>query len=167
MSDTESPIKTPKQLLYAILAAFLIPITVIVLLSQYVGNLKNPSNASDAYTEDKILERIAPIGSIRTEPALADSSTTEKDTNITKVALSGEEVYVNRCAACHEAGVLNSPKIGDTAAWAPRISQGLDTLLYSVLNGKGAMASQKGPLNTDEELKSAVIYLTNKSGGSL
>ena len=26
------------------------------------------------------------------------------------------------------------------------------------------MASQKGPLNTDEELKSAVIYLTNKSG---
>ena len=128
---------------------------------------KNPSNASDAYTEDKILERIAPIGSIRTEPFLADSSANEKVGNITKIALSGEEVYVNRCAACHEAGVLNAPKIGDTAAWAPRISQGLDTLLYSVLNGNGAMASQKGPLNTDEELKSAVIYLTNKSGGSL
>ena len=71
MSDTGSPIKTPKQLLYAILAAFLIPIAVIVLLSQYVGNLKNPSNSSDAYTEDKVLERIAPIGSIRTEPVLA------------------------------------------------------------------------------------------------
>ena len=53
MSDTGSPIKTPKQLLYAILAAFLIPIAVIVLLSQYVGNLKNPSNSSDAYTEDR------------------------------------------------------------------------------------------------------------------
>ena len=167
MSDTGSPIKTPKQLLYAILAAFLIPIAVIVLLSQYVGNLKNPSNSSDAYTEDKVLERIAPIGSIRTEPVLADSSANEKGANITKVALSGEEVYANRCAACHEAGVLNAPKIGDSVAWAPRISQGLDTLLYSVLNGKGAMASQKGPLNTDEELKSAVIYLTNKSGGSL
>jgi len=167
MSDTGSPIKTPKQLLYAILAAFLIPIAVIVLLTQFVSNLKDPSNASDAYTEDKILERIAPIGSIRTEPVLADSVATEKDGNITKVALSGEEVYVNRCAACHEAGVLNAPKIGDTAAWGPRISQGLDALLYSVLNGKGAMASQKGPLNTDEELKSAVIYLTNKSGGSL
>ncbi|MDA9719197.1 c-type cytochrome [Betaproteobacteria bacterium] len=167
MSDAGSPIKTPKQLAYAIIAAFLIPIAVIVLLTQYVGNLKNPSNASDAYTEEKILERIAPIGSIRTEPVLADLSANEKDANITKVALSGEEVYANRCAACHEAGVLNAPKIGDTAAWAPRISLGLDTLLYSVLNGKGAMASQKGPLNTDEELKSAVIYLTNKSGGSL
>ena len=77
MSDAGSPIKTPKQLLYAILAAFLIPIAVIVLLSQYVGNLKTP-NSSDAYTEDKILERIAPIGSIRTEPVLADSSATEK-----------------------------------------------------------------------------------------
>ena len=167
MSDTGSPIKTPKQLLYAILAAFLIPIAVIVLLTQFVSNLKDPSGASDAYTEDKILERIASIGSIRTEPVLADSGANEKDVNITKVALSGEEVYANRCAACHEAGVLNSPKIGDKAAWAPRISQGLDTLLYSVLNGKGAMASQKGPLNTDEELKAAVIYLTNKSGGSL
>ena len=167
MSDTEGPIKTPKQLIYAILAAFLIPIAVIVLLTQYVGNLKNPSNSSDAYTEDKILERISPIGSIRTEPFLADSSTNVEDANIIKVALSGEEVYANRCAACHEAGVLNAPKIGDTAAWAPRISQGLDTLLYSVLNGKGAMASQKGPLNTDEELKAAVIYLSNKSGGSL
>ena len=166
MSDT-GPIKTPKQLLSAIIAAFLIPIAIIVMLSQYVGNLKNPSNSSDAYTEDKILERIAPIGSIRTEPVVADSIVVTKDANIAKVALSGEEVYVNRCAACHEAGVLNAPKIGDRAAWAPRISQGLDTLLYSVLNGKGAMASQKGPLNTEEELKSAVIYLTNKSGGSL
>ena len=124
MSDTGSPIKTPKQLLYAILAAFLIPITVIVLLTQFVGNLKNPSNSSDAYTEDKILERIAPIGSIRTEHVMADSSTNEKNINITKVALSGEEVYANRCAACHEAGVLNAPKIGDTAAWASRIGQG-------------------------------------------
>ena len=98
---------------------------------------------------------------------MADSSASKTEAKITKVTLSGEEVYVNRCAACHEAGVLNAPKIGDTSAWAPRISQGLDTLVYSVLNGKGAMASQKGPLNTDEELKAAVIYLTNKSGGAL
>tara|TARA_B100000963_G_scaffold43577_1_gene32479 strand:+ start:227 stop:886 length:660 start_codon:yes stop_codon:yes gene_type:complete len=68
MSETEGPIKTPKQLLYAVLAAFSVPIVIIVLLTQYVGNLKNPSNASDAYTEEKVLERIAPIGSIRTEP---------------------------------------------------------------------------------------------------
>ena len=61
--------------------------------------------------------------------------------------------------------MLNAPKIGDTAAWAPRISQGLDTL-YSVLNGKG-YGITKRPLNTDEELKSAVIYLTNKSGITL
>ena len=127
---TLEAIKTPKQLLYAILAAFLIPIVIIVLLTQYVGNLKNPSKASDAYTEEKTLERIAPIGSIRTEPVLADLSANEKDANITKVALSGEQVYANRCAACHEAGVLNAPKIGDTAAWAPRISQGLDTLIF-------------------------------------
>ena len=166
MSDNGSPIKTPKQLLYAILGAFIIPIVVIVLLTQYVGNLQNPSNSSDAYTEEKVLARIAPIGSIRTEPVLVEADDTNKKVTITKVALSGEAVYSNRCAACHEAGVLNAPKIGDAVAWGPRLKQGLDKLVESVYNGKGAMASQRGPLNTDEELQAAVIYLTNKSGGS-
>ena len=32
---------------------------------------------------------------------------------------------------------------------------------------KGAMASQKGPLNTDEELRSAVIYLKINPGALL
>jgi len=166
MSENGSPIKTPKQLLYAILGAFLIPIIVIVLLVQFVGSLKNPSNSSDAYTEEKVLERIAPIGSIRTEPYAVQASDTLNEGSVTKVSLSGEAVYSNRCAACHEAGVLNAPKIGDVPAWSSRLSQGLDKLVYSVLNGKGAMAAQKGPLNTDDEIKSAVIYLTNKSGGS-
>ena len=90
MSDRK-PHQNTKTALYAILAAFLIPIAVIMLLSQYVGNLKNPQMHLMPIQRIKF-ERIAPIGSIRTEPVLADSSATEKDTNITKVALSGRSV---------------------------------------------------------------------------
>ena len=79
MSDTGKPHQNTKTafICYSC-SVFDTHCNVIVLLSQYVGNLKNPSNSSDAYTEDKILERIAPIGSIRTEPVLADSSATSK-----------------------------------------------------------------------------------------
>ena len=85
-----------------------------MLLSQYVGNLKIPQIPSDAYTEDKILERIAPIGSIRTEPVLADSSASEKDASVTKVALSGRRSTLIDVLLATRL-VLNAPKIGDTA----------------------------------------------------
>ena len=165
MSENETPIKTPKELIYAIAGAFIIPVIVIVLLTKFVGSLKNPEKSSDAYTAEKIAQRIQPIGTLRTEPYVSVESDNVVLASVDVGPLSGEAVYSNRCAACHEAGVLNAPKIGDIGAWKPRLGQGLDKLVYSVLNGKGSMGAQKGPLNTDEEIKAAVVYLTNKSGG--
>ena len=62
---------------------------------------------------------------------------------IKKTSLSGEQVYNARCAACHAAGILQSPKLGDKDAWKARLSQGLDKLVYSALNGKGIRIKYK------------------------
>ena len=59
-----------------------------------------------------------------------------------------------------------SPKLGDKDAWKTRLSQGLDKLVYSALNGKGSMGAQSGGEHSDEEIKRAVIYLSNSSGGN-
>ena len=88
------------------------------------------------------------------------------ESKIIKTALSGKEVYEARCAACHAGGILESPKFGDDKAWASRLSQGLDTLVYSALNGKGSMGAQGGGAHNDEEIRKAVIYLSNNSGGN-
>ena len=49
--------------------------------------------------------------------------------------LGGEEVFNMACVACHGAGVAGAPKFGDTAAWAPRIAKGADTLHKHALEG--------------------------------
>lgn len=160
----ESPIRTPQQLIVVVVLSFIVPIIIIALLTKYVGASVKVGAGSDALTPEAIAERIAPIGRVVTEPeagAVATAAT------VVKAALrSGPEVYSAACAACHAAGVLGAPKMGDAAGWKPRLSAGLDALVNASLKGKGAMPAQGGGAYSDEEIKKAVIHLANGSGGS-
>ena len=61
---------------------------------------------------------------------------------------------------CHAAGVANAPKLGDKAAWEPRIKTGMDTLYASVLKGKGAMPPKGTAMaSSDADIKAAVDYM--------
>ncbi len=77
---------------------------------------------------------------------------------------TGDEVYKTTCAVCHGAGVAGAPKVGDVAAWAPRIAKGVDTLYASSLNGFQAMPPKGTCLScSDDELKAAVDYMIDNS----
>lgn len=76
------------------------------------------------------------------------------------VAADGRAVYTQTCAACHAAGVAGAPKLGDRAAWGPRIESGRASLLFSVLKGKGAMPPKGGNANlSDAEVGAALAYM--------
>jgi cytochrome c5 len=77
---------------------------------------------------------------------------------------SGEEVYTGTCAMCHGAGVGGAPKLGDKAAWQPRIAQGAATLHDHAVVGIRAMPP-KGTCAacSDDEVKAAVDYIVAKS----
>ncbi len=66
------------------------------------------------------------------------------------------------CTFCHSTGVALAPKVGDKAAWAPRLALGMDKLLLSVKNGKNAMPP-KGMCNdcTDADYKALIQYMAN------
>ena len=81
-------------------------------------------------------------------------------------AKSGEEIVKTTCAVCHQAGVAGAPKIGDKAAWAPRLAQGLDGLVKSATAGKNAMPPKGGAELSAGELTRAIVFMTNKSGAS-
>ncbi len=69
-------------------------------------------------------------------------------------------LYTSICSACHIAGVAGSPKLGDKAAWAPRLAAGVDGLTASVIKGKGAMPPKGGAAAaSDAEIKAAVEYM--------
>jgi cytochrome c5 len=75
---------------------------------------------------------------------------------------SGEQVVHLQCAKCHQAGVGGAPKIGDHAAWAPRLTKGLDTLVRTAINGHGGMPSRGGMADlTDTEIRNAIVYMFN------
>ncbi len=76
---------------------------------------------------------------------------------------NGEALYKQACFACHAAGVANAPKLGDKAAWAPRLAQGVPTLVQSVIKGKGAMPPRGGSSASDADLRAAVDYMVNAS----
>ena len=84
----------------------------------------------------------------------------------TRELQTGQQVYQAACMACHAAGVVGAPKFGDAAAWAPRIGAGLERLITSTLQGKGAMGAQGGGAFSDFEIKRAVVYLANAGGGN-
>lgn len=72
----------------------------------------------------------------------------------------GKSTYDKTCVACHATGVANAPKLGDKAAWAPRVATGKDALLSSVLNGKGAMPPKAGAADLkDEDIRAAIDYM--------
>ena len=79
-------------------------------------------------------------------------------------AMSGEEIYNTKCKVCHEAGVAGAPKFGDKEAWAPRIAQGMDTLVQHSITGLRAMPPKGTCMDcTDEQMKTAVEYMVNNS----
>jgi cytochrome c5 len=78
------------------------------------------------------------------------------------VARQGEQIVQAQCAKCHKNGVNGAPKIGDRAAWAPRMKYGLDSLVRSAVHGRGAMPSRGGMADlSDMEIQGAVLYMFN------
>lgn len=76
---------------------------------------------------------------------------------------SPEEVYRSFCFVCHDAGVAGAPKLGDAAAWDPRIAQGMDTLLSHVVNGFNAMPAKGTCMAcSEDDLSAAIEYMISQ-----
>lgn len=75
---------------------------------------------------------------------------------------TGRQIVEMRCSQCHEAGKGGAPRIGDRAAWIPRLSHGFEATVRSAINGHGGMPARGGlPDLTDYEIRSAIVYMFN------
>ena len=79
-------------------------------------------------------------------------------------AETGQNVYAQQCAKCHDQGLINSPKLGDKTGWAPKLATGVDAMTANVIKGKGAMPP-KGtcPACSDADLRAAVEYMAEQA----
>ena len=77
------------------------------------------------------------------------------------VPTTGEQAFTTVCSACHTAGINGAPKIGDHAAWGPRIAQGKETLYKDAIAGKGNMPPKGGTSWPDATIRMTVDYMVS------
>ncbi|MBL8286594.1 MAG: cytochrome c5 family protein [Rubrivivax sp.] len=149
-----TPIRTPRQLVTVIIAAFVLPVVIIILLVNFVAMGDRSGAGSTGMSPEAVARRLQPVGTveIRAEGAAGAAART------------GEQVYQAQCSACHATGAANAPKFGDAAAWKPRIATGFDSLVTSATKGKGAMPPQASGDTSELEVARAVAYIANNGG---
>jgi len=161
MSDADtdehsSLIKTPKQLIIVVLLAFLVPIVLIVMLSQLATGSIDTSKNNPALSEAAIAARLKPIGEVEVT-----------DPNAPRIERTGQQVVEAVCGACHGTGLLNAPKIGDRAGWGKLIARGLPNLTQSAIKGIRNMPPRGGnPDLSDTEVARATAYMANQAGAA-
>ena len=114
---------------------------------------------------------VAPVGQValadQDEPAPRQSAPAASEA--AAAHLTGPEVYDAVCIACHAPpGLGGAPALGDGEAWAPRIAQGMETLIDHALRGysgsTGIMPRKGGRLDlSDEEIAGAVEYMVEQA----
>jgi len=117
------------------------------------------TTGESSHTEKAVAKNLEPIGKVMVQADSGKAGGTER---------SGKDVFNRTCGTCHNTGIANAPKVSDKAAWEPRIANGIEGLVKTAINGKGAMPPKGGdPTLTANELKSTIHYMTNKAGINL
>jgi cytochrome c5 len=151
------------KVIIGVLAGLAVFTVVIIILANSIGDLEQETVDPGKRGPQAVADRIAPVGQVRVagqEPEQAEAAAPEEP------ARSGEQVYNAACAACHGTGAAGAPKLGDEAAWAPRLEKGFDTLLSHSINGfKGMPARGGNPNLTDLEMHKSVAYMVEQAGG--
>lgn len=131
----------------------------IIFLAHSIGGGRD----GDPKLAEKLLEeRIAPVAKVAT-----DASQVIKPAAKAHVAQTADQIVNGVCGACHSAGMLGAPKLGDKAEWAKRkaAAGGEAGLVSHAVNGIRQMPARGGnPDLTDDEIKSAVELMLQKSG---
>jgi cytochrome c5 len=165
-------------LITVIVAAFVFPVATLMLLGHYVTSERPIDSNSSAYSDEAVTNRLKPVGelvvvdeSVQAEMQSTGASSPAAPTGGASAEPAGEageekikSTYTASCAACHASGAAGAPKLGDKAAWAPRIKAGTEVLYNSALKGKNAMPPKGGNASlSDAEVKALVDYMVSQS----
>jgi len=130
----------------------------VMLMANMLGG--HTADLTDPVMRNALVQRIAPVGKVRTAAMAEAEGAAAPAVEVAVAELGPEGLYNGACAACHASGVAGAPMLGDAAAWDERNALGLEALVASVINGKGAMPARGGSSYSDGDIERAVKYLT-------
>ena len=161
---------------FSIAIGGLATVTVIFVLTGLAINSSVPKETNPDQP-GKVAARIAPAGAVyagdtgrAAMQAAADSAAKASASQVAYGGTTdGKEIYDHLCTSCHTAGIVGAPKLGDKAMWAPRIKEGLDTLVQHAIHGyhgpDGNFMPPKGgnPALSDAQVKAAVTWIVDQA----
>jgi cytochrome c5 len=119
-----------------------------------------PAPSADAGAQASAQQAAAAMAALNTPSAPGAAPTSPPPATASAGAAQvGKALYEQVCQACHAVGLLNAPKFGDKAAWAPRLKEPMETVYNYALHGKGAMPPKGGTNASDADVKAAVDYM--------
>jgi cytochrome c5 len=151
---------------FSLVLGFLIVFAIILFaVARVIGvDTQNRYEQLDPIRLKEIDQNIVPFAHVAVaghdNSALA-ALTAPKSTAAASVPASGEQAFTQVCSACHAAGINGAPKMGDRAAWGPRIAQGKEALYSHAINGKGNMPPRGGTTWPDAAIRMSVDYMVS------
>ena len=159
---------------FAMLIGFLAVVAILLAaLATHIYN-ENPA-APNADKQQATDQRIAPVGAAYAgdtgRAAMQAAQAAAQKAAASQVAYGGttdgKVIFGDLCQTCHTTGAGGAPKITDKAAWAPRVAEGIDTLVKHATEGftgkSGTMPPKGGnPALTDAQIKATVEWIVSQ-----
>lgn len=160
---------------FAMLIAFLAAVAVLLIIVGSFVWASMPRENPQAVVQQESA-RIAPVGAVFAgntgRAAIEAAKATAAKAAAAQVAYGGttdgKVIFDQLCTTCHTTGATGAPKISDAAAWAPRIKEGIDTLVKHAIDGytgpDGNHMPAKGgnPGLTDEQVTATVKWMVQQ-----
>jgi cytochrome c5 len=151
---------------FSLVLGFLIVFAIILFaVARVIGvDTQNRYEQLDPIRLKEIDQNIVPFAHVAVaghdNSALA-ALTAPKSTAAASVPATGEQAFTQVCSACHATGINGAPKMGDRAAWGPRIAQGKEALYSHAISGKGNMPPRGGTTWPDAAIRMSVDYMVS------
>lgn len=170
--------KSDKSVLrqFAIMIGGLVLLAVVMIFMTFVIHEHEPKETNPDQPA-RVAARIAPDGAVYAgdtgRAAMQAAAEAAAKAAASQVAYGGttdgKAIFDHLCSSCHTPGIAGAPKVGDKTAWAPRLAEGIDTLIKHAIEGyhgpDGNFMPPKGgnPALTDEQVTNAVHWMADQA----
>lgn len=151
---------------FSVVIGILVVITIfLIVLARSIGTpLARERVAAEPSVIAQSAERTAPVGRVavagQDNSALVLVAATDGAASAQALPKDAAATYESICSACHKGGLAGAPKVGDKAAWAPRIAQGKPTLYEHALKGYKGKAGYMPPKGGRADLPDDLVQQT-------
>lgn len=153
---------------FSIVLVLLVILTiVIVIISRVVVPQESMMQAT--FSDDELVaQRLSPLGGGTLSDANDQDSTAVASAPPVAAgwldgSLDGKSLYDSACTVCHSGKLPNTPQIGVSTDWVPRLTKGKDVLYTNAISGFNAMPARGASTMSDEQLKVVVDYILVQS----